>query len=533
MAVAVYTTDLSVFDDAESATGWVEVTGYLSGGTPEDDTDYFIYGTTQCITQENRKTGLHSIAFAGTAVTLPTDGVFLIWEKFLAPNAMDTEANGGMRILVGSSSANFYGWKINGSDTYPYGGWVNLAIDPTIGSPDYTTGSPAGTYACMGIGLNLLVAISKGNPHGCDIIRYGRGESRYTVGDSSTPALFSGFAAANDAVTARWGLFQDVGGSYLFKGLMSLGLSATAVYMDDSNVVITIDNTKKVSSGFNAIEVHNSGSTVLWTSINVTSLCTVSKGTFEMVDNATLVFTGCVFTDMGTFLFLSNGDMINGTFRRCGQVTHGGGIFTGTIMEGYEGTADTAYLLYASATDPDGELDNMTFTKGTASTHAIQFDATNTPTTITLRGIDFNDYNATNGSTDSALFFPSTSKSYTVNLVNCTGDISYKVGTGGSVTLVVDPRTFSFTLSPSLIDYEWRLYSVTAVGSMVGSVELDGEEIATADNQSYAYTYSVDTPVAVQIINQPDNDYEESITYYTLGDADQDITILLKKDNNN
>jgi hypothetical protein len=58
-------------------------------------------------------------------------------------------------------------------------------------------------------------------------------------------------------------------------------------------------------------------------------------------------------------------------------------------------------MTYAETVDPDGELDNCSFTKGTAATHAIEFDATNTPTTITLRGIDFSGYNAANGNNDS------------------------------------------------------------------------------------------------------------------------------------
>ena len=79
MAAPAYATDLATFHDASTATGWVELTGYLLGGTPEDETDYFIYAdvANQCISQENRKTGLHSIAYNnGTAVTLPTNGVF-------------------------------------------------------------------------------------------------------------------------------------------------------------------------------------------------------------------------------------------------------------------------------------------------------------------------------------------------------------------------------------------------------------------------------------------------------------------------
>lgn len=524
MAAPVYATDLAVFDDAESATGWVEVTGYTTGGTPEDDIDYFIYGTNQCVTQENRKTGLASIAFTGTAVTLPTSGVFLIWEKFLAPNALATEANGGMRLLVGSSSANFYGWKILGSDSYPYGGWVNLAIDPTIGSPDYTTGSPAGTYACMGIGLSLVNAISKGNPHGCDIIRYGRGESRYTVGDATTPALFSGFATANDAITARWGLFQDVGGNYLFKGLMSLGLSATAVYMDDANINITIDNTKKVSAAFNAIEVHNASSVVYWDTVFFTSLCTVSRGTFEVVDNADVQLTNCSFTDLGTFDFLSNSILTTTTFRSCDLITQGGATFTGCIFEASNNTeallVDDLSLITGCNFISDGTGHGVDLGTVT-STQSMTWDNTDTG------------YTAASSGDETILVSVASGITLTIN-VSATGSTPSVYNTGlGTVNVVAGLKTFSFQTSPALIDYEWRIYYVTAVGSMDGAIEKEGQEDATAGAKTHSYSYVADQPIAVQIISQPDHDYVESTTYYTLKNADQSVTINLQKDINN
>lgn len=100
---------------------------------------------------------------------------------------------------------------------------------------------------------------------------------------------------------------------------------------------------------------------------------------------------------------------------------------------------------------------------------------------------------------------------------------------GAIVNVVAGQKSISFTLDPSITGYEWRMYTVTAKGSLTGSVEVAGEEVATQDNQSYSYTYSVDTPFAIQILSGP---YVEVVNYYDLINSDQNISIILKVDNN-
>lgn len=137
-----------------------------------------------------------------------------------------------------------------------------------------------------------------------------------------------------------------------------------------------------------------------------------------------------------------------------------------------------------------------------------------------------------NVTVDGNVYNDATGNTLTINASNGSSLTAGDAGTGNGQTNIVNTVTFKFTLNPSLTSYEWRIYEVTAIGSMSGAVEKDGEETATADNQTYSYSYSSDQPIAVQIINQPDNDYEESVTYYTLGNSSQDVSILLKKDDN-
>lgn len=94
-------------------------------------------------------------------------------------------------------------------------------------------------------------------------------------------------------------------------------------------------------------------------------------------------------------------------------------------------------------------------------------------------------------------------------------------------------NTFKFTVNPSVTGYEYHIYSVDAIGSLNGAVELQGKETAASDNYTYSYVYSSDTPIAVQLLFTGSLDYVESDTYYTLTNTNKDVIINLEKDLNN
>lgn len=309
MAAATYTTDLTLVNDAESGT-WTELTGYTAGSAVTvPDTDYYIQGS-GCVTQATGgKTGLQ----VGMAYDYGSDlgaawtagDCFFIWSVFLGGNSIDTLANGGIRLGVGSANGDMKMWYLVGSDygRNPYGGWQNVVFDPTETetTSDQTIGTPtAGVYQWFGSLLNMVAAVSKGNLHGVDAIRYGRGQLIVELGDLANGyATFGALATTNDYndVTNgynRWGLFQSQAGSYLWKGLLTLGTTANAVDFRDSNRVIVIDDTRKTYAAFNRIEVNNAASRVDWTNIQFTSLGTLSPGQFEAIDNATINKDTCI-----------------------------------------------------------------------------------------------------------------------------------------------------------------------------------------------------------------------------------------------
>jgi hypothetical protein len=78
--------------------------------------------------------------------------------------------------------------------------------------------------------------------------------------------------------------------------------------------------------------------------------------------------------------------------------------------------AEGGSIFYDLAVDPDGELDGISFTKGTADTHAIVFGP-NVPATMTLRDCTYSGYSVSNNVASSTLHFLDTSGTITVNIV--------------------------------------------------------------------------------------------------------------------
>ena len=343
-------------------------------------------------------------------------------------------------------------------------GWICYALgdpDDSEITPDYTVGGITSgfTKQYFGWAYNATSVPSKGNPYKVDAIRYGRCDIQVTNGQAGAYGTFAGMAAYNDLnVTTfrRFGLFQAVAGGYLWKGLMSLG-TTTAVDFRDSNVAITIQNTKHVTANFNKIEINNASSRVDWTGVAISSLSTQSPGRFEVVDNADVNIDLCTFNDMDTFVFLSSSAATNTTWNRCARVTGGNADLSGSSILESTVIADEGALFWdetiatpTSITD----LDNMTFSQGTNAHHAIRF-GTGVADDITLTGMEFSGWSGSaDDSNDSIFRFDATSGSFDLNLVNCTVDgspITAVLATiddaaGATVTPVINPVTTKLTI---------------------------------------------------------------------------------------
>jgi hypothetical protein len=443
MAVPTYTTNLATGSLCDAVGTWIEMTTRKSGSSPVLEDRAYIQGG-GAISQATggatgRTTGLQFDY--GSNIAWTSEWVFLIWQFFQAPKVIGSWVNGGMRLGVGSTAGNTNLWNTQGNDygRNPYGGWDNVAVDPEY-SPDETEGAAvAGVYRYFYSAPYMLSAVSKGNPHCVDAIRYGRGDIVVQYGSSGDGyATFTGMAAANDADAARWGLFQEQFGSYLWKGLMSIGTAANAVEFVDSNKVINVDVTPRTYQDFNKIEINNAGSVVSWTGISISSLdsSSLSPGKFEVTDSTAQVnFTTCSFTDMNTFIFELTCTILSTTFRRCGQVTQGGGVFDGCIFD----ESDAAVSLLVDDLD---NIDNCDFTSD-GSNHAIELTEEHAGGSYTLTGCTYNGYAGIDGSTGNEVIFNDSSGSVIINVVG--GDApTIRNGLGASTSL---PTSVALTMT--------------------------------------------------------------------------------------
>jgi len=492
MAIPSYTTDLLPFDLAEDTGAWIEFTDMAGGGAPaEDDGDNEIQGL-YMTSQTCNTTGLVSMGVVRAAVTVPTDSVFLVWHQLSSPGAMESYAQGGLRLVVGTDAANWKAWAVGGKlvPPNPYGGWQNNPIDPSI-TAEYSYGTPpTGTsFAAAGSAVNLASSIFKGNPHQCDAIRYGRAEARFSGGeDIGTPnyATFPGFATVNDYNDAsngynRWGLIQAVLGGFLWKGLIILGYGSIVDFRD-SNRLIFIQDTRKVKAGFNKIEIRQSGSRVDWTDItfkNASPTTTGSKGSFEVIDDCDVNIDSCTFIDMATFIFKSVSTIMTSTFRRCEQITQGGALFDTCLIT--DSPAAVAMLI-----DDMADVTDCTF-ESAGTGHAVEYRPTGAgPFNVNWDGNQDSGYAAIDGNTgnETILIHPVTNGA-TIDLTVTNGastpTIMEHADYVGAFTLIIPEITLTLT---GLID--GSDISILDAGTTTERVNVQ-ENSGTTYGYSYSY----------------------------------------------
>lgn len=438
MVAPSYTTDLTpLLLEFPSTTGWT-IIGVGALTAPE--TDVFIQGANS-ISKVAFSSSIKGMIYnMGGGQTIESGDAVFMWLYYMCPNALAIETDGGLRVIIGSATTAYKHWYVRGSDTYKYGGWICVVVDPTLDA-DFITGSPTGTLQYFGALGNVPGAgPAKGNPLVIDAFRHGR-DLICINGDESEYATFAGAAAKNDANDAtngynRWGLFQAVEGGYLMQGRFIMGQVGTAVDFKDSNRSISIANLKKVQAAFNGFEVINASSRVDWTNISIAALGTISKGTFSAVDNATINFNTCTFTDMDTFVFKSNSTILGTTFRRCGQITQNSAVFTNCRFE--SSTAAKALMV--------NDITKVTYTPFISSGTGYAIEGFSSAGEYILTGLTFSGY-ATNAGTPAnrAIHVLATTGTVKLSIVGGGNEPSIH-SEGATVNVVLNEVTMTVTV---------------------------------------------------------------------------------------
>jgi hypothetical protein len=437
MTVPSYTEDLTDITTAETITGWDEFTGNSYNGQGADAADaayQFIQGTV-AITQictKSATVGSEGFDFGGTTGGHGIDGAYFVWQTYGTNGNLGTYAQGGFRIVVGTSLAVFSAWYVGGVDKspYPYGGWSCNVANTTI-TPDDTAGTLT-VEQFIGGAVYVVTGSNKGSPHGVDAIRMGRGSSIFEFGEVSDYCNIAGFAALNDLNINpdynRWGLLSETGGGYLWQGRMSLGTVTNPVDFRDNNRTIFIKWTPKVTANFNLIEILNTDSNVEMTgfTFQVLDITTASKGRWLTTDNAVVALDGCTFIDMDSFVFDSNTTVDGCIFRRCGLVTQADAVFDGCLFDEPSGPVGF------EVTNLDDVDDCIFNSDGTG--YAMELDPSMAGNSYTMSGCSFVDYAATDGSTGNEAIYNNTGGTVTISVG--AGQIPTVHDDGTSVTII-------------------------------------------------------------------------------------------------
>jgi hypothetical protein len=535
MAVPTYATDLTLIDDADAVGNYSALGGGQAGLS--DETDYFIE-TPQCVSKAGFTASTRGfITNTGTHTVAAGDAIF-VWGKQNNRNLMDTVAAGGMQFVVGDSTSVYDHFYVDGNDSdgSALAGWRTYAVDPTQ-TPSTSTGTPTTTNRVGFLWKILGSGSLKGNPNGMDVSRHGR-ELTIINGEAANYGTFLGAATFDSDPSRAWGILTPVAGGYQFHGAFVMGTVATAVDFRDSDRVINVLDDPFLPTGFNEFEIRNASSNVEWTNIiighlgnAVPSVLTLNVGTFTGELNQ--------FTGFSTTTFASTGSCILSTWTNCDRINlnqadiAGSSILTSTVAvdEGavFDDRTTTASTLIS-------ELDNCTFSKGTNAHHAIRF-GTGVDDDITLTGIAFNGFGATEDANDSHIRFDATAGALTLNLIGCTVDgvaatpanFSVDDAAGITVTPVFDTIPLKVTVTDSatglaLADARVHLHEDGNTSNIFFNDDCDtnGEV-----NDNIAYTADIDVVGWAREFSQTGTDYTPKNIAGTITIAGLNIAVAL------
>tara|TARA_R110000803_G_scaffold187128_2_gene249490 strand:- start:1658 stop:3466 length:1809 start_codon:yes stop_codon:yes gene_type:complete len=437
MAVATYTTDLTDIDLAEVVTNYSALGG--GGAGLAADIDFAIQGTYSINKQVSG--ALKGIVYDSASVTIIADTHFYVWLYCTTPGMLDTEANGGMRVTIGTSTANYTEWYVKGATEYAEGGWICFPVryQTTAPSPGSITGTPGASPTHVG-GQVFTTASVKAVNFGLDAQRYGSTVT-FTGGTVADPeATFTGAADKNDLVANRWGQLSNKPGGFALQGKLKIGDSGNACELLESGKLMTITDTPFTLTDFSEILVENASTILTLDGFTFLGLGTNNLGRFEVITTtATVALTSTVFKDFGVCIFGSGSTLTGCSFLTSAAITQNGATITGSTVEN-----NTAAI--AITADDAASISDSSFTSdGTG--HAVEIAPVGAgPFTINYSGNTDSGYAATDGSTgnETILINPATaSADITLNIIGggTTPTIMEDAGYTGTFTLVVSPVT--------------------------------------------------------------------------------------------
>lgn len=204
-------------DSAMAGSAWDE----LGGGADSFSPDTYLYGSKSFAGAYSRKKGFqyYDIGSANTldftAGTGTESGQFIyLWVNCPTLGLLETVANKGLAVRIGSSQTDYKEYVIGGSDDSNdwLGEWKCFVIDPTKAT---TTGTGAGTFDIssvryMGIWIETA-SLAKGDNIFISQISVGNG---LRITGTSTTAIKDVVDYCTDYPNRAWGTFLNKDGIY-------------------------------------------------------------------------------------------------------------------------------------------------------------------------------------------------------------------------------------------------------------------------------------------------------------------------------
>lgn len=498
MAVPSYTTDLTDISTAESTTNWSAYGGGASGLAVNPDSA--MQGT-NCVGKQVSAADKGQYYDNGSGITLGTGDHIFQWIFCTTPGLTDTRANKGVSVFIGTTSANYCQYHVEGNNTYGAAGRVgkcypiDYSVRSTNASEPYrtATGTPGANPQLFGGGL-VTTASVKGENCCIDANRYGTG-MYLTAGEltaagdgSNNPCTFAGAQTTNDYNDAtngynRWGIFTLVGGSYEMQGTFAIGQNnsgtATLARFQDSDRNIVIVDTIHAASTFNKIIIDHASTYCYWTNISITALGTTAPGQLTVTSNDPIFeATGGTWTNIGAITLRSNTVLTGVTMRGTGLITQNSADITDCLIDA---SANTPAVL----SNAPNLISGCTFVSA-GTGYAIEIT---TPGTYTFAGNTFSGYGTTG--TANAAIYNNSGGAVTLNITSGGSTPTYNNGTSATTTI---NSNVSITVDGLKDNTEVRVYNAGT------TTYIDGIEDATSGTTNDRFfTFSVASGTAVDI----------------------------------
>lgn len=379
------------------------------------------------------------------------------WIQCLQPSQVGAGGGQPFEVRVGSNTApasDWDGWDALVAANYPaVGGWVRIWVAINEVTPDGGAGTP--NYAALRhFGVNAFIGNVSGTSPNliCDAIDYldGGGAALELTGASS---LFDDFVSADEGTVGnKYGVWESRSGNLFCKVRSQIG-TATSVQFSDSGVLVTfpiqegpagVDLVNVNSNGLTFDLQHASTTIVLNDSVIKSEDQATTPGDVLVTGvNGTLDFTRVSLSALRIIDLNAQCTLSRCIIAGCGAVDCGTGAGLANCTIANSAVAiDFGALIWNDPSDPNGELDDMTFVRGPGTTHALEL-GTSAPETLTLTGHIYSGYNASDAQNDSTILVRRTTGTTTINIGG--GGQTPSIKTLGATVVVINSVTVSVT----------------------------------------------------------------------------------------